>query len=262
MWKKPGEFFVAAGRLGGGSVVFALCLFVVSIYEHIADHDIPAYWLEGLGLLALCFGAFIAWSQENRRYLTAARELTEVRAGPRFDGCVFRTCVSQCNGVPNMSIQQYSDLMKMQGRDDACDCDFLIEIMIENLSPGLASILTAEARIDHEGQRFSAFADADLSRYTLSMLDASSPLSRLIDGETKPLQNLFETMTANAPLQKGYKIEGWLRFKFENIHPIVFDKPGRLEIVLHDSRLSEHAISKMLSLRRTGHVIIPGSRNV
>jgi len=61
---------------------------------------------------------------------SAERKLLELLVAPQFEGCVFRTAISMCNGIPNVSIGQYQFLMKMMHKDDACDCDLLVEMMI------------------------------------------------------------------------------------------------------------------------------------
>jgi hypothetical protein len=181
----------------------------------------------------------------------------ESSATPNFEGCVFRKYTSMCYGIPNMSSRQYADLMKTWAHQDGvCDCDLLVEMMVENTGKGTGVILTAEARIEHNGKTFNSFSNQDLSRYALSLLEADSPISMLIVGETEPLKSLHLQMTADVPLKEGHKIEGWLRFKFDRIDPDVFESAIRLVIVLHDSRLREHLITKELSLKRQGHVVV------
>ena len=93
--KRIPRFFAASGRLGGGSVAFAVVLFSVSIYEHVNDRNIPAYWLEGLGVLAFCFGALVAWNEEHKKLIAEMNknqkpllegEIVEAYIGPAMTG--------------------------------------------------------------------------------------------------------------------------------------------------------------------------------
>jgi hypothetical protein len=60
------SFFRTAGLLGGGSMILATILFVVSVVEQFKDRNVPAYWLLLAAALAFCFGAYSAWEKEDR----------------------------------------------------------------------------------------------------------------------------------------------------------------------------------------------------
>lgn len=59
------QFLVAAGALGGGSVILAIILFIVAVIEHLRDRNVGAAWLFMIGCLAFCFGSFAAWKDER-----------------------------------------------------------------------------------------------------------------------------------------------------------------------------------------------------
>jgi hypothetical protein len=56
-----GRFVIAAGYLGGGSVILAVILFVVSVIEHRRGQNVEAKWVFVLGGLAFCVGSYMAW---------------------------------------------------------------------------------------------------------------------------------------------------------------------------------------------------------
>jgi hypothetical protein len=51
------------------SVILAAILLGVSIYEHARDKNVVAYIFVVIAALVFCVGAFIAWSEENKKYL-------------------------------------------------------------------------------------------------------------------------------------------------------------------------------------------------
>jgi hypothetical protein len=59
------EFFRTAGLLGGGSVIFALVLFAIAVWEHYKDKNVPASWLVACGVLFFGIGLYQAWSKER-----------------------------------------------------------------------------------------------------------------------------------------------------------------------------------------------------
>jgi hypothetical protein len=69
-------FFLAAGELGGGSVILAVVLLVISIIEHLRDENIAARWLAGVAGLAFCFGAYQAWQAEHSSNVDLRGKLT------------------------------------------------------------------------------------------------------------------------------------------------------------------------------------------
>jgi len=65
---RPVQFIKTAGLLGGGSVLFAIALFAVAIYEHVKDADVQSSWLIALGVVFYSFGAYMAWNRERDAY--------------------------------------------------------------------------------------------------------------------------------------------------------------------------------------------------
>jgi hypothetical protein len=62
------EFLASAGRRGIGSVFLAAISFVVSAKEHADKQNIPTEFFAVLGLLAFCYGAYLAWTNEHNKY--------------------------------------------------------------------------------------------------------------------------------------------------------------------------------------------------
>lgn len=73
------DFFLAAGFLGGGSVILAIILFTVAVIEHYRDRNVGATWLFVIGCLAFCFGAFSAWQEERRAVGEKSSEVTKLK---------------------------------------------------------------------------------------------------------------------------------------------------------------------------------------
>lgn len=71
------DFLKAAGRLGGSSVIFALLLFAICLWEHYRQKNVPASWLAGTALLFFCYGCYLAWQRENERAVAASARLAK-----------------------------------------------------------------------------------------------------------------------------------------------------------------------------------------
>jgi hypothetical protein len=129
--------------------------------------------------------------------------------------------------------------------------------MIENRAPNLASIITAELRIETaNGILLSEFAEQDLSHYALRT-ESDPPLPHFMESqEFLPFVNLFTQMTNDLPIQQGHKIEGWLRFKFPKIDPDELDTAKSQTVVIHDSLLREHLLTKHLNIKRQGALVV------
>lgn len=114
----------------------------------------------------------------------------------------------------------YRSIVEATGQHLLCDCDLLVELMIENRAPGLASIVAAELKLEAaDGKSLSAIAEKDLSHYVLRA-ESDPPLPHfMVSDKVLPFINLFTQMTNDAPILQGHKIEGWLRFKFPKIDP-------------------------------------------
>jgi hypothetical protein len=68
-------FLRTAGRLGGGSVVLAVILFVITGYEHFANHNIVATYFTVLGVVFFCIGAYLAWLKEHKSFLNLQEKM-------------------------------------------------------------------------------------------------------------------------------------------------------------------------------------------
>jgi len=61
------SFLAAAGNYGVVSVAITAVLLTISIIEHTRDKNVVAYWLLFIAALVFCVGAYIAWSEENKK---------------------------------------------------------------------------------------------------------------------------------------------------------------------------------------------------
>jgi hypothetical protein len=193
----------------------------------------------------------------NAKVLLLQSQIDELNAGPKFDGCVYRSFKGMSAATPLVNLQVFRSIVQATGQRLLCDCDLLVELMIENRAPSLASIITAELRLETaDGKFLSAFAEQDLSHYALRA-ESDPPLPHFMASEELiPFVNLFNQMTTDAPIQQGHKIEGWLRFKFPEIDPDDLDTAKSQTVVIHDSLLREHLITKHLNIKRQGAMIV------
>jgi hypothetical protein len=193
----------------------------------------------------------------DAKVLQLQSQIDELNAGPKFEGCVYRSFKGMSAATPEVNLQIYRSIVEATGQHVLCDCDLLLELMIENRAPNLASIITAELRLETaDGKTLSAFAEKDLSHYALRA-ESDPPLPHfMVSDELLPFVNLFIQMTNDAPIQRGHKIEGWLRFKFPKIDPDELDTAKSQTVVIHDSLLREHLITKQLNIKRQGAVIV------
>lgn len=60
------KFFKDAGYYGGGSVVLAIILFAIAIWEHASGKNIATWWLELIAVLVFCYGCLVAWYKEYK----------------------------------------------------------------------------------------------------------------------------------------------------------------------------------------------------
>jgi hypothetical protein len=103
------RFVKAAGSIGGGSVGLAIILFGISIYEHLMDKNIPAYWLVLAAAVFFTFGAYRAWLDQFRKVQkleTEAADRTNLPVPvPRFDIHVSQSSTSPNDGPPRLGMR-------------------------------------------------------------------------------------------------------------------------------------------------------------
>jgi hypothetical protein len=58
------RFFISAGILGTGSVIFAIILFVVGVWEHVKGKAIRAVWFLFFAFIAFASGSYQAWHEQ------------------------------------------------------------------------------------------------------------------------------------------------------------------------------------------------------
>lgn len=78
-------FLAAAGIYGVASVILAAILLVISIYEHARDKNVVSYVFVVIAALVFCVGAFVAWSEENKKYEAEKAKHDEPNFGLRIE---------------------------------------------------------------------------------------------------------------------------------------------------------------------------------
>ncbi len=81
-------FIAAAGNYGVASVVIAAVLLTISIYEHTRDKNVVSYVFVVIAALVFCIGAFIAWSEENKKYEAEKAKHDEPNFGLRIESII------------------------------------------------------------------------------------------------------------------------------------------------------------------------------
>lgn len=256
-------------------IALAVSILLCEIAFHVVHHvDIRGHaWALALPYAALLLGIFI-WhffrasfkldqqrqteiDSRDAKVLQLQSQIDGLTAGPKFEGCVYRKYIGMSAATPQVNLQMYSSIVQATGQRLLCDCDLLVELMIENRAPGLASIVAAELRLETaNGTPLSSFAERDLSHYALRA-ESDPPLPHfMVSDEVLPFANLFTQMTNDGPILQGHKIEGWLRFKFPKIDPDDLNTAKSQTVVIHDSSLREHLINRQLNVKREGAVIV------
>jgi hypothetical protein len=75
------KFLNASGKIGGGSVIFAIVLFMVAIWEHYRQKNIPASLLIAAGITFFCYGCYIAWLKElqEKEHIVSSLEKPDIK---------------------------------------------------------------------------------------------------------------------------------------------------------------------------------------
>ncbi|MBZ5664821.1 MAG: hypothetical protein LAO30_09485 [Acidobacteriia bacterium] len=79
------KFFKDAGYHGGGSVILAVILFGLTIWEHANNKAVGAWWLWALVVLMFGYGAVVAWHKEYRAGLLKDAQIVQLGARKHRD---------------------------------------------------------------------------------------------------------------------------------------------------------------------------------
>jgi hypothetical protein len=227
------QFFKAAGRIGGGSVVLAIVLFLISIEEHLSARNVPAAWLIFLGCMVFCYGACAAWSNEHDAHIHEIEKNLKPLLQIELLGSFFD--VSKMPNKNELQVHVYAYLrVTNTGHPDT---------LIKN---GTLTMTVGGNRHTGAGEDISVKGNSikHVSNFKIGGEVANAD----VFGNTfSPFPKLFSRVTPGNPLRRGLSQEGFFTFTFPESmnwdcsNPYVMPATD-VTIHLTDSFNGEHAI--------------------
>lgn len=196
------KFLKAAGYIGGSSVVLAIVLFAVSIWEHFADKNVNAYWLVFIGVLAFTFGAYRAWASEHEIYESEVAKNSRPSLRIEMPGVFF--------DISTPPVQKLVVLLHVYAY-----------LRVTNLTPTETTIKDGYLTMTVGGVRYKATGD--------DIVVQGKNLEHISDfragGETitsdifgkhllTPFKRLMSVVNSTSPLKRGIPQEGFFVFTF------------------------------------------------
>jgi hypothetical protein len=238
-------FFKTAGVLGGGSMIFAVILFGISIEEHFRDKNVSPYWLVFGAAVAFCFGAYQAWNR-TREELEKERTRNE---GSRVEGKIDFALLDQKDKAANGTIL-FNDSV----------CFVTVLVWAENMNPAPAWFNTYA----------NSFAMLSLEiantvywgSYEMISVGQTEFTTTLTEIKIKNITDFF-LRYQREPMQDGLPNNGWLRFRFIEPTQIMLAAkagvPVTVILALKDTRNKTHQIkgSVVLQLNKIRHCSEP-----
>ncbi|MFZ1007457.1 MAG: hypothetical protein WAN65_11505 [Candidatus Sulfotelmatobacter sp.] len=74
------KFFKDAGYYAGGSVILAIILFAVSIWEHAKNKNVDTWWLWFIAVVLWCYGCAVAWYREYKSGIAKDAEIEAAKS--------------------------------------------------------------------------------------------------------------------------------------------------------------------------------------
>lgn len=194
------EFIRTAGLLGGGSVLLAVVLFAIGIWEHYKEKNVPSMWLVATGVCSFAYGLYQAWAKERDAKEVALSQIES----PEFDFQLGPTIVK-------FHEESNQTLFFLIGRI---------------LNKGHKSITMGWSAVYRIGQ-----SSEDLMSFYIR-----TPFSLLIDGEELLVTNsdLLNVKTSENPIDRGCVANGRLLFALAG------DRRRQLESLQYSIEVSCH----------------------
>lgn len=237
------RFMRAAGTVGLGSVSLAIVLFAISIYEHLRDKNVPAYWLLFAAAVSFCFGAYRAWASEHealtREVGKNVKPLLKIElAGSLFD-------VAKVPHRNELQVHVFAYL-KVTNRHDP-------ETLIKD---GTLVMTVDGTRYVGKGDDNSVKGNA-IEHVSGLRIGGEVAGKDVFGGNTlSPLRRLLDTVNADNPLRRGITREGFFVFTFtdlqdwnrsndpETTNPYLI-RVSDFVLTLRDSFDGEHTLERM-----------------
>jgi hypothetical protein len=182
-------FFSASGKLGVGSVIFAIVFLSVGIFEHYKEKNITSFSFVLLAFICLGWGSYLAWSAE---YDKLEKEIEK-------------------NSKPHFTVD-ISEFVRNAGDLGSAGSTFFANISVVNTSISESSIRSVYIQTPVENGKFKAspFGFRDLVRHKVV------PTPYGIEGRmTRPVTDRIEDVLQRLILEpsiKGFHKQGWLEF--------------------------------------------------
>jgi len=189
------KFLKAAGSIGGGSVVLAIVLFVISIEEHFRNKNVNAYWLLLIAAIAIAFGAYRAWAAQ-----------------------------SETNTKPNLKIELTGALFEVSHMPHTQDTLIRIYayLKVMNLSTQETIIKDGSLEMTVGGIPYKGVGDdisakgSSIEHHSTLQIGGEKPKTNIFDNTISPFPRLLSEVNAEKPLRRGIPREGFFVFSFGN----------------------------------------------
>ena len=182
-------FVAASGKMGVGSVIFAIVFLSVGIFEHSEEKNITSFSFVLLAFICLGWGCYLAWSAEHDKLEKETEK----------------------NSKPNFKVE-ISEFVRNAGDLASTASTFFANISVVNTSVSESSIRSVYIQTPVENGKFKAsnFGSHDLVRQKVV------PTPYGIQGTmTRPVTDRIEDVLqrlALEPLKRGVHKQGWLEF--------------------------------------------------
>lgn len=229
------QFIKATGRLGGGSVALAIVLFAISIYEHLLEKNLSAYWFVLAAGVFFAVGAYGAWASADD---ALAHEIDK-------------------NTKPLLKIElvrAFFDVSKVADQNQL-QTHVYAYLKVTNLNTPATLIKNGSLVLTVAGKRYKGFGD-DTTR-TGNALEHISDFrlggeaaTEIFGNTLSQFPRLMSKVTAEKPLQRGITLEGFFVFTFPDLADWNREEPYLIEttdavLSLRDSFDGVHSVEAM-----------------
>jgi len=197
------QFVKATSRLGGGSVALAIVLFGISIYEHLVEKNLSAYWLVLAAGVFFAIGAYDAWASADNALTREIDKSTKPLLKIELVRAFFD--VSRVANQNQLQTHVYTYLK------------------VTNLNTPVTLIKDGSFVLTVDGRRYKGFGD-DATRTGNALEHVSDfrlggEASIEVFGNTlSQFPRLMSRVNAEKPLQRGITLEGFFVFTFPDLH--------------------------------------------
>ena len=213
------RFVKAAGSIGGGSVGLAIVLFVVSIYEHFRDKNIPAYWLLLAAAVFFTFGAYRGWASEHEAFTNEVEKNGKPLLNIELMGCSFDVSKILNKNELQVHVYAYLKVTNLNSPETIIKDGTLVMAVDGNRHRGVGDDNSVKGNaIEHFGefQVGGEVLTADVFGNTLS-----------------PFPRLLSAVREDRSLRRGITQEGFVVFTFAN--PLDWDRESPYIIPVTDA---------------------------